>query len=66
MSSITSSEPHVSVEPVRKWRLDQLAAAGYPQYDAQVLSERADVDLHRAVGLLLAGCPVDTALRILL
>jgi hypothetical protein len=30
------------------------------------LAERTDVDLHRATELLQAGCPVDTALRILL
>jgi hypothetical protein len=65
MSSIVS-DPPLPLEPVRTWRLEQLEAAGYPAYDAHVLSERADVDLHVAVGLLQAGCPVDTALRILL
>jgi len=54
------------IEPVRQWRLQQLERAGYPGYDAHVLSERPDVDLHMAVRLLAAGCPVDTALRILL
>jgi len=66
MSSFTVSGPRVSTDPVRTWRVEQLQAAGYPFYDAHALSERADVDLHVAVELLRAGCPVETALRILL
>jgi hypothetical protein len=54
------------LERVRTWRLEQLESAGYAAYDAHILSERTDVDLHIAVGLLQAGCPVDTPLRILL
>lgn len=53
-------------DPVRSWRLELLVRAGYPPYDARLLSERPDVDLHVAVGLLRAGCPVETALQILL
>jgi hypothetical protein len=53
-------------DPVRRWRVEQLEAAGYASYDAHVLSERAEVDLHRAIDLLRAGCPPQTALRILL
>jgi len=66
MSSMVSSPPSVSADPVRTWRREQLVAAGYPPDDARVLSERADVDLHVAVQLLQAGCPVATALEILL
>jgi hypothetical protein len=66
MSVISKSPLHIQTEPVHRWRLEQLLAAGYPPRDAQVLSDRADVDLHLAVRLLEAGCPVDTALRILL
>jgi hypothetical protein len=53
-------------EHVRRWRLDQLRQAGYPDAEAQQLAERDDVDLHRAVDLLRHGCPLETALRILL
>lgn len=53
-------------DPVRHWRLEELARAGYPPFDALVLSRRSDVDLHLAVGLLRSGCPVGTAVRILL
>jgi hypothetical protein len=64
MSSIALIEPSTSFEPVRRWRIEQLEAAGYPSFDAQLLSERADADLHVAVGLLLAGCPVDTSVHL--
>ena len=53
-------------DPVRSWRAECLAAAGYSQLDAVTLAERRDVDLHTAVNLLERGCSVDTALRILL
>jgi len=65
-SAMSPGSASHSQEPVRRWRLEQLEVAGYPAYDAQVLSERPDVDLHVAVGLLRAGCPVETALRIML
>jgi hypothetical protein len=51
---------------VRSWRLQQLLAAGYPRREARLLSEREDIDLHLATNLLLNGCPIETALRILL
>lgn len=53
-------------EEVRRWRLHELERAGYRSYDAEVLASRADVDLHVAIGLLRDGCPMETALRILL
>jgi hypothetical protein len=53
-------------DPVRRWRLDELRRAGYLACDALVLSSRTDVDLHEAVRLLEAGCPVETAMRIIL
>ena len=53
-------------DPVRRWRLDLLVRAGYQPWDALVLSRRSDVDLHVALALLEKGCPVETALRILL
>lgn len=59
-------EPRLAPEPVWRWRLEQLKGAGYPPSQAQLLSRTPEVDLHLAVGLLEAGCPVETALRILL
>jgi hypothetical protein len=50
---------------VQQWRSTQLRAAGYPPWEALVLSCRRNVDLP-PIELLRRGCPVDTALRILL
>lgn len=53
-------------ERVLAWRLEELQRAGYERKMARTLAERADVDLHLATALLRRGCPVDTALRILI
>ena len=53
-------------ERVRAWRLEELQRAGYERKMARTLAERADVDLHLATALLRRGCPLDTALRILI
>ena len=53
-------------DDVRRWRLEELIRAGYPPWDALLLSRRRDVDLHTATSLVRRGCPVGTALRILL
>ena len=53
-------------EPVRSWRREALEAAGYPECAAFALSHYPDVDVHQAARLLQNGCPVWTALRILL
>ena len=59
-------ERETEAERVLSWRLEELERAGYQPQAAFELAERTDVDLHRATELLHAGCPVDTALRILL
>lgn len=53
-------------ERVERWRRRVLREAGYDRESAQVLAICADVDLHRAVTLLQAGCPQRVALEILL
>jgi hypothetical protein len=53
-------------DPLLNWRLEQLIRAGYEAEDALQLAVRTEVDLHRAVSLLRAGCPPKTALRILI
>ena len=53
-------------ERVIRLRLEQLAAAGYSWACAMVIAAKRDVDLHRAVRLVQQGCPVETAVRILL
>lgn len=51
---------------VIRWRRHVLLEAGYERLDARLIADRADIDLHTAVYLLKAGCPLETALRILL
>jgi hypothetical protein len=66
MSHAALAEKITEHDPVRRWRLKELRRAGYPPSDALVLSGRSGVDLHVAVRLLAEGCPVETAMRILL
>jgi len=51
---------------VELWRFEQLLQAGYDCRAASRLASRTYVDLHSATELLTSGCPVETALRILL
>lgn len=66
MPAQSLAPPAKAVDPVRKWRFDELLRAGYPRREATLLSGVREVDLHEAVRLLEDGCPVETALRILL
>ena len=50
---------------VLSWRFEVLARAGYSRNQALLLA-RHGVDLHMATELLERGCPVETALEILL
>ena len=56
----------VESDPVRCWRLEELVRAGYSPFDALVLSDKPEVDLHAAAELLRNGCSAETAVRILL
>jgi hypothetical protein len=51
---------------IEAWRALELERAGYPAESAAEIAGRHDIDLHRAVDLLGAGCPVELALRIVL
>jgi hypothetical protein len=51
---------------ISAWRALELERAGYPAEAAAEIAGRHDIDLHRAVDLLGAGCPVELALRIVL
>jgi hypothetical protein len=71
LDGITAAETEVDdreeeAERVRLWRLEELQRAGYERKMARTLAERSYVDLHLATALLRRGCPVDTALRILI
>lgn len=66
--SATESEVLIETELARvvDWRKQELERGGYDEHSAQRIAERMDVDLHRAIDLLKSGCPLDTAVRILL
>jgi hypothetical protein len=53
-------------ERVIAWRIESLLRVGYDHVAAILLAEQPHVDLHLAQDLAAAGCPVETALRILL
>ena len=53
-------------ERVLSWRMTQLAHAGYDRQTTLLLAWETDVDLRLAVRLLEQGCPIETAVRILL
>jgi hypothetical protein len=59
-------ELDAETERVLLWREEELERVGYERAAARDLAERTYVDLHLAMDLLRRGCPVDTALRILL
>jgi hypothetical protein len=51
---------------VLSWRVSELSRAGYGDEAVVLLATAPDVDLHLAVDLIARGCPVETAVRILL
>jgi hypothetical protein len=57
-------EPPSEAERVRAWRRARLVALGVPEHVALVLAEDASSH-HELKRLLVQGCPLSTALRIL-
>jgi len=51
---------------VLEWRVESLVRAGFDSESALDLAFSKHVDLHAALQLVDAGCPADTAMRILL
>ena len=49
-----------------EWRRESLRRAGYDERSSLIIALKSDVDLHAATELIERGCPVKTALRILL
>lgn len=62
----TEVTPFDEYAVIRAWRALELERAGYPAEAAAEIADRYDIDLHRAVDLLGAGCSVELALRIVL
>jgi hypothetical protein len=52
--------------PIVRWRVERLLHAGYDGESALVVGLDLRIDLHDAVALVRAGCPPETAVRILL
>jgi hypothetical protein len=65
-AELTASPREAEADRVRGWRLEELLRAGYNHRAALEVADRMDVDLHEAVDMVRAGCPVSIALRILL
>jgi hypothetical protein len=53
-------------ERVLSWRAGELVRAGYDECTAIELAFVPHIDLHRATELLRRGCPLATAVKILL
>jgi hypothetical protein len=51
---------------VERWRAEELERAGYELSAVAMLATSSEVDLHRAIELLSAGCSEELALQILL
>jgi hypothetical protein len=58
--------PDTELDRIEQWRAEELERAGYGAREAARIAAQHDVDLHRAVDLLRAGCPVEVAVEILL
>lgn len=52
-------------EKVVQWRLYELLQAGFPPRTAENISERVDIDLHKAIELMERGCRPRTVWTIL-
>ena len=60
------SEPSEAERRTRIWRLDQLIGLGFDSPCAAEMADDTQVDLAQARRLIALGCPLETALRILL
>jgi hypothetical protein len=65
MPTAETTQALTEQELVERWRAQELERAGYPGDVAAELATRADVDLHRAIELLVNGCPAQLAADIL-
>ncbi|HEY6960599.1 MAG TPA: hypothetical protein VI408_01780 [Gaiellaceae bacterium] len=52
-------------ELVERWRAQELERAGFPEDLAAEFAVRNDVDLHRAIAMVAAGCAPELAADIL-
>lgn len=62
---LAATGPSAVEQQVQQWRRLQLERIGFTGLVLDILVE-ADTDVHRAQDLIGAGCPVETAARILI
>jgi hypothetical protein len=59
-----------SDDKIERWRQEELVRAGYPESFARAIALRHTgpeaIDLHKAIGLVVNGCPPQVAADILL
>ncbi len=66
MSTLEERRPRVEEADIFSWRFCELVRAGFSNDQAFVLAAEPAVDIRYAERLLAAGCPAETAQRILL
>ena len=66
MAAAELQAPETEQQRIERWRAEELERAGFEPSAAVLLAGRMDIDLHRAIDLLRAGCAPDLALQILL
>jgi hypothetical protein len=54
------------VDWTQVWRLDQFLALGFDVLQASLMADDTGIELAQARKLVALGCPLETALRILL
>jgi hypothetical protein len=64
--STTQERPKVDAADIFSWRFCELVRAGFSNDQAFILAGDSNVDIRLAERLLAAGCPAETAQRILL
>jgi len=66
MSTLEDRRPKVEEADILSWRFGELVRAGFSNDQAFRLASEPAVDIRLAERLLAAGCPAETAQRILL
>ena len=66
MSTLEDRRPKLEEADILSWRFCELVRAGFSNDQAFRLAAEPQVDIRLAERLLAAGCPAETAQRILL
>lgn len=66
MSTVEDRRPRLEDADILSWRFCELVRAGFSNDQAFRLASEPEVDIRVAERLLAAGCPAETAQRILL